>query len=64
LTCEADISPSSPGVAGNGVIDVDDLLTVINGWGECDGCVADVNGDNQVDVDDLLSVINGWGNCR
>ena len=62
-SCLADISPSSPGVAGDGAIDVDDLLAVINGWGECDGCVADVNGDNSVDVDDLLEVINGWGEC-
>ena len=63
-SCLADISPSSPGVAGDGAIDVDDLLAVINGWGKCDGCVADVNGDNSVDVDDLLSVINGWGGCN
>ena len=63
-TCIADISPSKPGVAGNGIVDVDDLLAVINAWGECDICVADVNGDNHVDVDDLLAVINGWGTCK
>jgi hypothetical protein len=63
-TCMGDIAPSSPGVAGNGVVDVDDLLAVINAWGECDICVGDVDGDNDIDVDDLLAVINGWGSCK
>jgi hypothetical protein len=62
-TCLADISRSSPGVAGNGVVDIDDLLAVINGWGTCDQCVADVNGDDQANIDDLLAVITGWAAC-
>ena len=63
-TCLPDISPSSPGVAGNGVVDIDDLLSVINGWGACDQCSADVNDDDTVNIDDLLAVINGWGLCQ
>jgi hypothetical protein len=52
---------------GNGVIDVDDLLTVINSWGACDPppseCNGDVTGNGVVDVDDLLMVVNNWGPC-
>jgi hypothetical protein len=57
-----DIAP--PG--GNGVVDVDDLLEVINAWGSCpnpDNCAADiapVGGNDVVDADDLLTVINNW----
>jgi predicted outer membrane repeat protein len=61
--------PSVPGdITGNGVVDVDDLLAVINAWGPCaqpDNCPADMapapGGNGIVDVDDLLIVINNWG---
>jgi glucose/arabinose dehydrogenase len=62
-----DIAP--PG--GNGIVDVDDLLAVINAWGACLAppaqCPADIAplgppmGDGVVNVDDLLAVINNWG---
>jgi hypothetical protein len=63
--CEADIT-------GNAVVDVDDLLTVINAWGDCPvdppACPADIAPAGKlngvVDVDDLLAVINGWGSCK
>lgn len=58
--CPADIS-------GNGTVDVDDLLAVVNSWGPCQGCLADIapsGGDGQVNVDDLLTVINNFGTCR
>ena len=61
-TCPADIAPTG----GNGIVDVDDLLTVINSWGSCASCVADIappGGSGFVDVDDLLLVINSWGAC-
>jgi hypothetical protein len=48
-------------------IDADDLLLVINGWGECEPevpCPGDGNLDGVVDVDDLLLVINGYGDCE
>jgi len=48
-------------VTGDGNVNVDDLLAVINAWGQCIGCPADVNDDNLVNVDDLLAVINKWG---
>jgi len=56
--CPADIVPKG----GDGVVNVDDLLAVINAWGATSG-PADVNFDNIVNVDDLLLVINAWGPC-
>jgi hypothetical protein len=50
-------------VNANGVVDVDDLLGIINGWGSCNAgqaCPADLDGNDVVDVDDLLTTINGW----
>ena len=67
LTCLPDIAPHP----GDGVVNTDDLLAVINSWGDCspwDTCPADVaptaSGDNVVNVDDLIVVINGWGPCK
>ena len=46
----------------SGSIDVNDLLSVITGWGPCTaGCEADVNGDQMIDVNDLLAVVTDWG---
>jgi hypothetical protein len=63
--CLPDIAPAG----GNGVVNVDDLLAVINGWGPCadpNNCPADIapaGGNDVVNVDDLLAIINGWGPC-
>jgi hypothetical protein len=50
---------------GDGVVNVDDLLDVINTWGPCPAapasCAGDVNGDLVVNIDDLPAVINNWG---
>jgi hypothetical protein len=63
-TCLTDISPSSPGIAGDGSTGIGDLLAVIAGWGACDQCNADVNNDDVVNIADLLAVIAGWGACQ
>jgi hypothetical protein len=63
--------PACPGdTNGDGVVNVDDLLTVINHWGICapppGPCAADIappGGDGLVNVDDLLAVLNEWGLC-
>jgi hypothetical protein len=55
LPCPADVT-------NNDVVDIDDLLEVINGWGLRFG-PADINADKIVDIDDLLAVINAWGPC-
>jgi hypothetical protein len=64
-TCPADIAP--PG--GDGLVNTADLLLVINSWGACAGCPADVAppgpppGDGLVNTADLLTIINNWGAC-
>jgi hypothetical protein len=65
--CPGDIAP----LGGDGVVNVQDMLGVINAWGACGGtcppsCVGDIapaGGDCTVNVVDLLGVINGWGAC-
>ena len=64
-----EISPGNLGdINGDGSVDVDDLLMVINRWGPCPvppaTCPADIappGGDGFVNVDDLLIVIANWG---
>ena len=52
-----------PGDANNnGVVDIDDLVTVITNWGGAGG-PGDVNGSGTVDIDDLVVVITKWGGC-
>src|SRR5262245_39632006 len=64
-TCPADIAP--PG--GDGLVNTADLLLVINSWGACPGCAADIAppgpppGNGLVNTADLLAVINSWGAC-
>jgi len=66
--------PCLADVSHNHVVDVDDLLAVISGWGPCAApcpphCAADIapiapaSGNCAVDVDDLLVVITHWGPC-
>lgn len=44
----------------DGHVNVDDLLMVLNEWGQEDSD-ADITGDGTVNVDDLLIVLNNWG---
>lgn len=44
------------------IVDVDDLIMVVNSWGQTGAGIADPTDDNKVDVDDLLLIINQWGN--
>jgi hypothetical protein len=53
--------PTVGDVTGDGAVNIDDLLAVINAWGPCPpACPADVTGDNIVNIDDLFTVINSW----
>jgi probable HAF family extracellular repeat protein len=58
--CPADIAPLPD---GNGTVNIDDLLLVINSWGMTGLMPADINHDLLVNIDDLLMVINTWGTC-
>lgn len=49
-------------VTGDGVVAIDDLLSVLAAWGCVDacGCPGDANGDGYVDIMDLLLVLGNW----
>ena len=47
----------------NGVVDNDDLLTMLGFWGACDQCPEDLSGDGLVDTFDLTLMVDAWGSC-
>ncbi|MEE2906326.1 MAG: right-handed parallel beta-helix repeat-containing protein [Planctomycetota bacterium] len=49
-------------VSADGTVDVNDVLQVINAWGNCI-CVEDVDGDTVVGVNDLLAILSEYGPC-
>ncbi|MCH2134325.1 MAG: FG-GAP repeat protein [Phycisphaerales bacterium] len=51
-------------VDGDGSVGVNDLLAVLESWGDCPApCDPDVDDNGVVNVDDVLLVIAGWNNC-
>lgn len=51
-------------VTRNGVVNTDDLLSIIGSWGPCPNpltCPADLDVNGTVNTDDLLEVITNWG---
>jgi hypothetical protein len=61
IPAEGSGDPCPADIDGNGVVDVDDLLTLLANWGgEGDG---DIDGSGVVDVDDLLILLAAWGPC-
>ncbi|HVP73439.1 MAG TPA: hypothetical protein VMS30_06840 [Phycisphaerales bacterium] len=57
------VTPCPADINGDGVVDVNDLLTVITNWLAVGPNPGDINGDNIVDVNDLLAVVSTWGTC-
>lgn len=55
---------TTPGdITGDGIVNVQDVLAVVAGWGACadpHACVGDVNGDFVANVADLLLIISHW----
>jgi hypothetical protein len=47
-------------VTGDGLVNVEDLLGVLEVFGRCPCCAADLDGSGVVDVNDLLDVISAW----
>jgi acetyl esterase/lipase len=49
-------------VTGEGLVNIDDLLAVINAFGICNAppCPADVNSSGEINIDDLLDVIQAF----
>jgi hypothetical protein len=67
--CRADCFPVSPdGTAGNGSVNIDDLIAVVNTFGASEGACdvepANCNGtfgNGDINIDDMLFVINNFG---
>jgi hypothetical protein len=49
----------------DGVVDEDDMLLLLDGWGTCPECFCfeDLNDDGVVDANDLLLMRDLWGTC-
>ncbi|MBT7657645.1 MAG: hypothetical protein HN568_04465 [Phycisphaerae bacterium] len=62
LQCQPDV-PCIGDVTGDGSVGVNDLLAIVNHWGE-DALVYDVDESGSVDNPDLLLVISNWGSCQ
>lgn len=63
-TCPSDVTGGS-GIP-DGQINIDDLLALVNLWGQAGGAVdmaPGTCGNSVVDIDDLLVIINAWGTC-
>lgn len=58
-SCTADISPS----CGDGSVSINDLLAVLQHWGPCVNCVADIDSDGAISINDLLEILARWGPC-
>ena len=50
---------------GDAVVNIQDLLNVVAGWGPCPSdppmCAGDITGDQNVNIQDLLAVVANWG---
>lgn len=69
-TCETICPPICQGdIDGDGSVDIDDLLVVVNHWGGCPypcplPCPGDIIPNCWVNIDDLLMIVNTWGQCQ
>jgi hypothetical protein len=71
ISCRADCAPDlGDGNVGNGVVNIDDVLAVVNAFGTaggaCDTEPVHTNGtygNGIVNIDDLLGAINAFGPC-
>ena len=62
VVVDHDQAPCLGDTDDNGLVDTDDLLTVLAQWGTA-GSSGDVDGSGLVDVGDLLIIIANWGAC-
>ena len=61
VPCET-TPPCPADVDGDGIVAVNDLLTVVGLWGQAGG-IGDIDGDGTVGVNDLLEIVGSWGPC-
>jgi hypothetical protein len=51
--------PPTGDVTGDGIVDFEDLVRVLNAWGTCADCPEDFDGNGVVDLRDLLVILGG-----
>ena len=56
MHCPADVDADA-------AVGLNDLLAVLDAWGECGACTEDVTCDGYVDFSDLVEVLTAWGPC-
>ena len=64
IDAASDVTPRRPGdVDGDGTVDVNDLLGLLQVWGPArpQGWDADFDGDGTVGIADLLTLLSAWG---
>ena len=64
-TIVPDLGECPSDITGSGRVDVQDLLRVLEAWGDCpdQNCPEDINQNGEVDLLDLLNVLAQWGDC-
>jgi hypothetical protein len=40
-----------------------DMTSMLNSWGDCEGCLQDLSGNGRVDFEDLTDLLVAWGTC-
>jgi hypothetical protein len=66
IPASAEPRPCLGDATGDGRVDFNDLLAVIELWGPCPAkgeCAADLDEDGMVGLGDLLEVLGYWGTC-
>jgi hypothetical protein len=54
--CPADLD-------GNGTVDFNDYMILVQNWGPAEGSPADLNDDGLVNYEDLILMLDAWGGC-
>jgi hypothetical protein len=49
---------------GDGQVGTNEILAVLDAWGDCQGCPADMTDDGVVNVNDLLFIVGVFGPCH
>ena len=57
------VKPCPGDANGDDVVNIEDLLSLLSQWGDCEGCSADYDDDGVVDIEDLLIMLGSWGDC-
>lgn len=64
ITLISRVNAGLPDLNCDGAVDVIDLLTLLEHWGECpdvQACLADLNDDGEVNALDLVALLSEWG---